>query len=78
MRFEAREIAEAEPREADEILVTSATKEVLAVVALDGKPVGGGKPGPVYAAYQRAKQRAKQREVQALRAAAAGLQEVEK
>lgn len=74
VRFEAREIAEAELREADEILVTSATKEVLAVVALDGKPVGGGKPGPVYAAYQRAKQR----EAQALRAAAAGLQEVEK
>ncbi|SDB86169.1 D-amino acid aminotransferase [Paraburkholderia lycopersici] len=82
VRFEAREIAEAELREADEILVTSATKEVLAVVALDGKPVGGGSPGPVhaalYAAYQRAKQREAQVQAQALRAAAADLQEVEK
>ncbi|WP_343669025.1 aminotransferase class IV [Paraburkholderia heleia] len=78
VRFEAREIAEAELREADEILVTSATKEVLAVVALDGKPVGGGKPGPVYAALYAAYQRAKHREAQALCAAAAELQEVEK
>ncbi|HTR11390.1 MAG TPA: D-amino acid aminotransferase [Paraburkholderia sp.] len=80
IRFEAREIAEAELREADEILVTSATKEVLAVVALDGKTVGNGKPGPVYAALYAAYQRAKQREAQfqALGAPAALLQEVEK
>ncbi|MFP4905818.1 hypothetical protein ACLFKT_43345 [Paraburkholderia sp. BR14261] len=51
---------------------------MLAVVALDGKPVGGGKPGPVYAALHAAYQRAKQREAQALRAAVAELQEVEK
>ncbi|HKT91418.1 MAG TPA: aminotransferase class IV, partial [Paraburkholderia sp.] len=78
VRFEAREVAEAELREADEILVTSATKEVLAVVALDGKPVGAGKPGPVYAALDAAYQRAKQREAEAVHAAAAELQEVEK
>lgn len=78
IRFEAREIADAELREADEILVTSATKEVLAVVALDGKPVGEGKPGPAYAALHAAYQRAKQREALALCAPAAALQEVEK
>ncbi|GAB3625728.1 cytochrome C550 [Pandoraea terrae] len=57
--FSARAIGEAEVRAADELLITSATKEVLAVVQLDGKPVGAGVPGPVfralYAAYQRAK-----------------------
>jgi D-alanine transaminase len=78
VRFEARELAEAELREADEILVTSATKEVLAVVSLDGKAVGNGKPGVVYSALYAAYQRAKQREAQALCAAAAELQEVEK
>ena len=35
-------------READEIWVTSSTKEVLAVTTLDGKPVGSGQPGPVF------------------------------
>ena len=59
IRFEAREIAEAELRMADEIIVSSATKEVLPVTQLDGQPVGDGKPGAVfaalYAAYQRAK-----------------------
>ncbi|MET3230743.1 UNVERIFIED_ORG: D-alanine transaminase [Burkholderia sp. 1263] len=59
IRFEAREIAEAELRTADEIIVSSATKEVLPVTQLDGQPVGDGKPGAVfaalYAAYQRAK-----------------------
>jgi D-alanine transaminase len=43
-----REIAADEVRTADEIWLTSATKEVLAVTRLDGKPVGTGKPGPVF------------------------------
>lgn len=58
-----RPIAEAELTTADEILVTSASKEVAAVTRLDREPVGHGalrgKPGPVYSklyeAYQRAK-----------------------
>jgi D-alanine transaminase len=78
IRFEAREIAEAELRDADEILVTSATKEVLAVVTLDGQAVGNGKPGAVYAALNAAYQRAKQREADALSVPVAALQEVEK
>ena len=46
--IEFRELAEAEVRGADEIWVTSSSKEVLAIVTLDGKPVAGGKPGPVF------------------------------
>ena len=53
-------ISEARLRAADEIWLTSSTKEVLAVVSLDGKAVGAGKPGPVfrrmYALYQEFKQ----------------------
>ncbi len=58
-----RPIAEADVLSADELLLSSATKEILPVTSLDGEPVGHGalhgKPGPVYArlfeAYQRAK-----------------------
>lgn len=61
--YNLRPIAEADVFAADEILLSSATKEVLPVTMLDGQPVGHGalrgKPGPVYArlyeAYQRAK-----------------------
>lgn len=34
-------------REAEEIFLTGTTTEVLGVVRLDGRPVGGGGPGPV-------------------------------
>ncbi|TKC89537.1 D-amino acid aminotransferase [Trinickia terrae] len=62
IRFSARDVPEAELRAADEILISSATKEVLPVTDLDGAPVGSGKPGPVYAALYSAYQRAKARE----------------
>ena len=45
---EVREISEAETRNADEIWITSSTKEVLAITTLDGKPVGDGKPGMLF------------------------------
>lgn len=45
---EVRPITEAEVRAADELWVTSSTKEVLAVTTLDEKPVGTGKPGKVF------------------------------
>jgi D-alanine transaminase len=48
VRYEVRPVAEAEVRAADEIWLTSSSKEVLAVTALDGKPVGAGVPGPVF------------------------------
>ena len=61
--YNLRPISEAELFAADEIILSSAGKEVLAVTRLDHQPVGHGalhgKPGPVYArlyeAYQRAK-----------------------
>ncbi|MBX3716990.1 MAG: D-amino acid aminotransferase [Burkholderiales bacterium] len=46
--FAIRPIPEAEVRAADEIWLSSSTKEVLAVTTLDGKPVGAGVPGPVF------------------------------
>ena len=48
INFEIRDIARNEVFEADELLLSSATKEVLAVTNLDGKPVGKGVVGPVY------------------------------
>ncbi|MCC6659010.1 MAG: D-amino acid aminotransferase [Rhodocyclaceae bacterium] len=47
---ELRPVAEAEARGADELWMTSSTKEVLPIVLLDGRPVGTGRPGPVFAA----------------------------
>jgi D-alanine transaminase len=47
--IEIRPVPERELRDADEIWVSSSTKEVLPVTTLDGKPVGSGKPGPMYA-----------------------------
>jgi D-alanine transaminase len=59
--FELRRIKRDEVFGADELLLSSATKEVLPVVTLDGQPIGKGRPGPIYrklyAAYQDAKQR---------------------
>jgi D-alanine transaminase len=46
--LEFRDVAEAEVRTADEVWVTSSSKEILAIVTLDGKPVGNGKPGPLF------------------------------
>lgn len=49
--LEIREIHEDELRAADEVWMTSSTKEVLAITTLDGRPVGSGanagKPGPL-------------------------------
>lgn len=41
-------ITEDRLRRADEIWIAAATRGVVPVVALDGKPVGSGKPGPVW------------------------------
>jgi D-alanine transaminase len=57
--FEIRPIARDEVLSADELMLSSATKEVLPITRIDGAPVGAGVPGPVFrrlhAAYQRAK-----------------------
>ena len=61
--YNLRPIAEADVFAADELMLSSATKEILPITRLDGQAVGHGalrgKPGPVYGriyeAYQRAK-----------------------
>ena len=44
---EVRAVGEAEVRAADELWMTSSTKEIMAIVKLDGVPVGAGVPGPM-------------------------------
>lgn len=61
--YNLRPISEADVLAADEVMLSSATKEILPVTRIDGEGVGHGalrgKPGPVYArlyeAYQAAK-----------------------
>lgn len=47
--FVARPIAEDEVASADELMLTSATKEVLPITRYNGRAVGDGRPGPIYA-----------------------------
>jgi D-alanine transaminase len=64
--FALRRIRREEVLDADELLLSSATKEVLSITTLDGQPVGHGalrgRRGPIsqrlHAAYQAAKQAA--------------------
>ena len=48
IRYEVREISEAEVRSAQELWLSSSTREVLAITRLDTKPVGDGRPGPLF------------------------------
>ena len=43
-----RKILKEELLTADELLMTSSTKEVLPITLLDGQPVGNGRPGPMF------------------------------
>jgi len=58
--LEVRTISEAEVHSADELWLTSSTKEVLPITQLDGKAVGSGRAGPLarrmLALYQSLKQ----------------------
>lgn len=45
---EVRDITEDELRDADEILLTSSTKEVMSITRLDDVQVGDGKPGAMF------------------------------
>lgn len=60
IEFEARRITRDEVFAADEVMLSSASKEILPVVRLDDRVIGTGVPGPVfrriYAAYQTATQ----------------------
>ena len=61
--YNLRPIPEADLRSADEVMLSSATKEILPVTRIDGEPVGHGalrgRPGPVYARLHEAYERAK-------------------
>jgi len=61
MPFEIRTISRAELQIADEMWLTSSTKEVVAVTTMDGRPFATGVPGPVfhkmYALFQEHKPR---------------------
>ncbi len=61
--YNLRPITEADVRGADEVMLSSATKEILPVTRIDGEPVGHGalrgKPGPVYGRLHEAYERAK-------------------
>ena len=46
--YEETDISQHRLMEADEIWMTSSTKEILPVTVLDGKSVGHGTPGPVW------------------------------
>jgi D-alanine transaminase len=59
IQFEARRITRAEVFEADEVLLSSATKEILPVTVIDGKTIGNGRPGPIYKQLYQAYQGAK-------------------
>lgn len=48
LRHEIRPVSRAETLGADELWLSSSTKEVLAITTVDGKPLGGGTPGPVF------------------------------
>lgn len=50
---EERPISRHEVLAADEVWLTSATKEIAPVTAIDGQKVGDGKPGPVWANTQK-------------------------
>jgi len=43
-----RPVPRAEALAADEMWLSSSTKEVIAVTTVDGKPFAGGQPGPVF------------------------------
>ena len=47
-KTEVRRISEHEVRTAQELWLTSSTKEVLAITHLDSQPVADGKPGPLF------------------------------
>ncbi|HWM42045.1 MAG TPA: D-amino acid aminotransferase [Burkholderiales bacterium] len=65
LALEFRDISEAELRAADEIWVTSSSKEILAIVELDGKRVGDGRPGPVFRRMHQLYQEFKQKVMRA-------------
>lgn len=52
VQFNARPISQQEVENADELMLSSATREVLPITSYNGKPVGTGKPGKVYSSLR--------------------------
>ena len=48
LQCQQTDISEQQVKQADELWLSSSTKEKLQIVELDGKPVGDGKPGRQY------------------------------
>ncbi len=48
LRLEVRPVSRAEAMSAEELWLSSSTKEVLAITMIDGKPFAGGVPGPLF------------------------------
>jgi D-alanine transaminase len=63
--LEFRDVTEAELRGADEVWVTSSSKEVLAIVELDGRKIADGRPGPVFRRMHQLYQEFKQKVMRA-------------
>jgi len=63
LAFEVRPVTKEEAFAADEMWLSSSTKEVLAVTTLDGRAFAGGRPGPLFrrmhALFQESKPRAR-------------------
>jgi D-alanine transaminase len=58
--FELRRVSRDEVFTADELLLSNASKEVLAVTRLDDRTIGNGRPGPIYDTLYQGYQRLKQ------------------
>jgi branched-subunit amino acid aminotransferase/4-amino-4-deoxychorismate lyase len=47
LQVQERFVSQADLYEADEVFLTGTTVEVLAVIRVDGKIIGDGRPGPI-------------------------------
>jgi D-alanine transaminase len=47
--FKVAHLTKDEVAAADELMLSAATREILPITQLDGRPVGSGRPGPIYA-----------------------------
>ena len=72
VKVEVRPVAESELRSADEVLLSSSGREVLAIVSLDGAAVGSGQPGPMYRSMYQWFQESKQADARRWAAQRAG------
>jgi D-alanine transaminase len=65
MPLEFRDVTEDEVRAADEVWVSSSSKEVFPIVELDGRKIGAGEPGPAFRRMHQLYQEFKQKVMRA-------------